>query len=127
MTAKQKLRRFRLTIKTLERCIPNLYEMVANNDISFSHIVRFAEDAVEGNRIHVHTTCTQICDMFEMWLSERAIEVRRCSVCGKLMRQGYVVLDAEYYCSDECLHTMYGANEYETLYKGDQAYYTEWY
>ena len=37
------------------------------------------------------------------WNTDRTC--RRCSVCGKLMREGYCVdMGAAYYCSDECLH-----------------------
>ena len=35
----------------------------------------------------------------------KGIDLRRCSVCGKLMREGYMFDNGEsYYCSDECLH-----------------------
>ena len=53
---------------------------------------------------------------------------RRCSVCGKLMREGYCVdMGAAYYCSDECLHTEYSDEEWaEECENNDQSYYTEW-
>ena len=38
------------------------------------------------------------------WDTDRTC--RRCSECGKLMREGYCVdMGAAYYCSDEWLHT----------------------
>src|SRR5574344_1423085 len=53
---------------------------------------------------------------------------RRCSVCGKLMREGYCVdMGTAYYCSDECLHTEYTDEEWtEECANNDQSYYTEW-
>ena len=53
--------------------------------------------------------------------------MRRCNVCGKEMASGYIVADGdEYYCSDECLHTVYTAEEYAELYESDVAFWTEW-
>jgi len=44
------------------------------------------------------------------WDTDRTC--RRCSICGKLMREGYCVdMGAAYYCSDECLHTEYSEEE----------------
>lgn len=53
---------------------------------------------------------------------------RRCSVCGKLMREGYCVdMGFAYFCSDECLHTEYTDEEWAEEYENnDQSYYTEW-
>jgi len=60
------------------------------------------------------------------WNSEN--ECRRCSVCGKLMMEGYCVdAGAAYYCSNECLHTEYTEAEWEEeCNSNDQSYYTEW-
>lgn len=54
---------------------------------------------------------------------------RRCSVCGKLMREGYCVSAGEaYYCSDECLSSEFTEEEWANQYEeDDQSYYTEWY
>lgn len=56
-------------------------------------------------------------------------ECRRCSVCGKLMREGYCVdMGFEYYCSDECLHQEFTDEEWEQeCEKNDQSYWTIWY
>jgi hypothetical protein len=51
---------------------------------------------------------------------------RKCDKCNKGMNEGYVLLDCEYYCSDECLHKEVTEQEYEELYENDDAYYTEW-
>ena len=50
------------------------------------------------------------------WDTDRTC--RRCSECGKLMREG---------CSDDCLHTEYTEEEWaEECENNDQSYYTEW-
>lgn len=53
---------------------------------------------------------------------------RRCSECGKLMREGYCFnMGAAYYCSDDCLHTDFTDWEWaEECKLNDQSYYTEW-
>lgn len=56
--------------------------------------------------------------------------VRRSSICGRLMREGYCSdMGASYYCSDECLLQDYSNMEkwYEECQSNDQSYYTEWY
>lgn len=52
---------------------------------------------------------------------------RKCSECGKLFQEGYIVDDGyQYYCSEKCLYENYSASEYDEMYKNDVAYYTEW-
>lgn len=60
------------------------------------------------------------------WNSDHAC--RRCSVCGKLMCEGYCSdMGAAYYCSDDCLHTEYTKEEWaEECESNEQSYYTEW-
>ena len=55
-------------------------------------------------------------------------EVRRCSVCGKYMQEGYCQGGGEaYYCSDECLHTEFTDEQWKEECENDeQSYYTEW-
>lgn len=54
---------------------------------------------------------------------------RRCSVCGKEMKEGYCIESGiAYYCSDECLLKDMTWEEYLELYDdghGD-SYYTQW-
>ena len=53
--------------------------------------------------------------------------VRTCTECGRIMIQGYCVGDGlEYYCNGECLHKHYTKDEYEEMYRDNDAYYTEW-
>lgn len=61
------------------------------------------------------------------WNSEKP--VRRCSICGRLMREGYCSdMGASYYCSNECLLQDYSNMDewYEECQSNDQSYYTEW-
>jgi len=55
--------------------------------------------------------------------------MRTCDACGKPMNEGYCVDNGgEYFCSEECLHTVYTAEEWETMYDdGDgDSYWTTW-
>ena len=56
--------------------------------------------------------------------------IRQCSVCGKLMCQGYVIESGDgYYCSDDCMQKDgMTREEFEELFNdgnGD-SYWTEW-
>lgn len=63
-------------------------------------------------------------------------QCRRCSVCGRLMTEGYYEeggLDyfgdpnGGYYCSDECLHEVYPEHVAAQMSQNDEIFYTEWY
>mgnify|MGYP000845751568 FL=1 len=60
------------------------------------------------------------------WNTSRAC--RRCSECGKLMREGYCAdMGVAYYCSKDCLHSDFTDEEWtEECESNDQSYYTEW-
>lgn len=52
---------------------------------------------------------------------------RTCDICHTEMVSGYVIEDGlEYYCSDDCLHSVYSEEEYDELCQEDRAYWTEW-
>ena len=52
---------------------------------------------------------------------------RICNTCGDEMFAGYVINDGEeYYCSDDCLHSVFSEEEYEEMCEEDCAYWTEW-
>lgn len=54
---------------------------------------------------------------------------RKCSHCGKLMTEGYVIDGGtEYYCSDRCLYKHYTHKEYDDMYGSGETdtYYTTW-
>jgi hypothetical protein len=56
---------------------------------------------------------------------------RCCTCCGEGMNEGYFV-DYDYYCSGDCLYTIYTKEEWTNLYEqseeqgGDYCYWTEW-
>lgn len=55
--------------------------------------------------------------------------LRRCDICGKPMKSGYVIGGGlEYYCSDKCLHKIYTEEEWNDLYDegNSDSYWTEW-
>ena len=60
------------------------------------------------------------------WNTDRAC--RRCSECGKLMREGYCAdMGVAYYCSKDCLHSDFTDEEWaEECESNDQSYFTEW-
>jgi hypothetical protein len=63
----------------------------------------------------------------EIMIDEHAESSRTCAACSKTMTKGYCIADgAEYYCSDECLHTEISKEEYDELFDMDCAYWTEW-
>lgn len=52
---------------------------------------------------------------------------RVCNVCGKSMREGYIIDEGtEYFCSDECLHKVYSESDFRDMFLDDIAYWTEW-
>jgi hypothetical protein len=56
---------------------------------------------------------------------------RKCDKCGQGMYEGYVAGN-EYYCSDNCLHTIYTPEEWTNMYEegedngGSDFYWTQW-
>lgn len=55
---------------------------------------------------------------------------RRCSRCGKLMRDGFCVdMGRNYYCSEACLQTQFPDDEnwWKECKDNPQSYYTTWY
>lgn len=68
------------------------------------------------------------CFLDYWWDSDKPC--RQCSVCGRLMREGYCLdMGKEYFCSDECLHTSFpNDNDWrEECECNPQSYYTTWY
>jgi hypothetical protein len=62
-------------------------------------------------------------------LIENIDDVRRCSVCGRLMQEGYCQDGGwKYYCSDECLHKDFTDEEWnEECDNNENSYWTQWY
>lgn len=69
----------------------------------------------------------------DMWNTTKPC--RRCSVCGRIMREGYFELDGldyfgqpggGYYCSDQCLHHVYSQTEYVQASNQGKISHKEW-
>ena len=55
------------------------------------------------------------------------INVIKCDVCGREMFSGFCVRDGEeYYCSEECLYTVYSEDEYLDMFLDDEVNFTQW-
>lgn len=54
-------------------------------------------------------------------------EKRQCDACLKEMNEGYCIDDGlEYYCCDECLHSVFTQEEYNQAYENGYGYWTQW-
>jgi hypothetical protein len=57
---------------------------------------------------------------------------RKCDKCGQGMNEGFCIYEGEeYYCSDECLHSVYSKSVWEGMYDAEDignspSYWTEW-
>jgi late competence protein required for DNA uptake (superfamily II DNA/RNA helicase) len=57
---------------------------------------------------------------------------RKCDKCGQGMNEGFCIYEGqEYYCSDECLHSVYSEQEWLEMYNaedngGSSSYWTQW-
>lgn len=52
----------------------------------------------------------------------------KCSDCGTIMDEGYVLYDGEaYYCSDSCLYEHFSEDDYEEAFQQAEACWMEWY
>lgn len=55
-------------------------------------------------------------------------EWRECDICNASMTEGYYVEQYdEYFCSDDCLHSVYSNEEYTEMFNNDDAYWTQWF
>lgn len=46
--------------------------------------------------------------------------------CGEVLESEYevFVVNGDYFCSKDCVHKQYTEDEYQALYKADEAYFT---
>jgi hypothetical protein len=57
---------------------------------------------------------------------------RKCDKCGQGMNEGFCIYEGEeYYCSDECLHSVYSKSVWEGMYDAEDignspSYWTQW-
>lgn len=87
---------------------------------------RFASSYVKYPEIY---DGNYIANSFVDFYHDTTKECRRCSVCGRLMQEGYCQDGGyRYYCSDDCLHTEYSDEEWnKECDNNDQSYWTQWY
>lgn len=69
-----------------------------------------------------------ITDSFLSFWWDTPYVCRRCSVCGRLMIEGYCYnMGDAYYCSNDCLNKDFTIEEWLTeCEENEQSYYTEW-
>jgi len=100
-----------------------------NNNVEISHYV------VNGNVFVLFEDAQSYCDNnnidYSMIVKTKLIEgtkyARKCDCCGSGMNEGYVIGDGErYYCSEECLNTLYTNEEWQEIYDNEDGYYSEW-
>lgn len=86
----------------------------------------FIEDYLKKNSVIIPN---KVADALVEYYWDTPNECRRCSVCGRLMQEGYCEDGGwRYYCSDECLHTKYSDEEWnEECDKNENSYWTQWY
>ena len=57
---------------------------------------------------------------------------RKCDKCGQGINEGFCIYEGqEYYCSDECLHSVYSEQEWSEMYNAEDigsssSYWTQW-
>ena len=70
---------------------------------------------------------------FCSYIKENGIKyARKCDKCGQGMNEGFCIYEGEeYYCSNECLHSVYSEQEWSEMYNaedngGSLSYWTQW-
>lgn len=87
---------------------------------------KFAKDYLKKNDKIIPN---KMADDFVEYYHGNPNECRRCSICGRLMQEGYCQ-DGGWrcYCSDDCLHHDFTDEEWnEECDNNDQSYWTQWY
>lgn len=93
---------------------------------STSELDIFIEDYLKKNNVIIPN---ELADALVEYYHDTANECRRCSICGRLMQEGYCQDGGyRYYCSDDCLHHDFTDEEWnEECDNNDQSYWTQWY
>lgn len=93
---------------------------------STSELDVFIEDYLKKNNVIIPN---KVADALVEYYYDKPNECRRCSICGRLMQEGYCQDGGyRYYCSDDCLHHDFTDEEWnEECDNNDQSYWTQWY
>lgn len=100
---------------TLESILSRLTEAVSGTEKELyteSELLQFAGFYLD--KWDENTSEDVIAESFVDYWWDTDRTCRRCSECGKLMREGYCVdMGVAYYCSDECLHSDFTDEEWK--------------
>lgn len=91
-----------------------------------AYLDHFASNYVRKTEIY---DGNHIANSFVEYSRGTSKECRRCSICGRLMQEGYCQDGGwRYYCSDDCLHHNFTDEEWNReCDNNDQSYWTQWY
>jgi hypothetical protein len=133
--------------KTYE--VTTTIEIVKNNDRYYAKVYRNFDDLWEENdeyecwidepdnlmteENHSEMEYDAIIETFCSYIKDNSIKhARKCDKCGQGMNEGYCIYEGEeYYCSDECLHSVYSKSVWEGMYDAEDignspSYWTQW-
>lgn len=114
---------------TKESILKRLSEEVSGSEKEFytdEELDKFAQ--FHTDKWDEETSGWVIAESFVDYFWDSDKPCRRCTVCGRLMREGYCRDGgSDYYCSDECLHSDFSFSDWEEECKNNnQSYWTEW-
>ena len=117
-----------LTKKTVIQLLSDAVHGTEKEFFTDAEIDAFAESFVNREGLE-EPDCRRIVDALIKYSDEKGKPCRRCSICGRLMREGYCQdMGYRYYCGTECLHKDFTDEEWlEECKNNDQSYYTEWF
>jgi hypothetical protein len=108
----------------LLRTYSTMFEIEANNQLEA--IKQFEE---LGDSIYTE-------EMVQCEVIEEVVKgdkyARKCDKCGQGMNEGFCIYEGEeYYCSDECLHSVYSKSVWEGMFDAEDignspSYWTQW-
>ena len=101
-------------------------DYTAGQIYSMDELNVFIEDYLKKNNVIVPN---KVADALVEYYHDTDNECRRCSICGRLMQEGYCQDGGwRYYCSDDCLHHDFTDEEWnKECDNNDQSYWTQWY
>lgn len=108
--------------------IEQVLEMLSKATKGTSKEILTEEEAADFAFRYINHNNTFSAEEIAEYCGEAFDNIRRCSVCGRLMQEGYCEDGGwRYYCSDECLHTKYSDAEWEEECENNEnSYWTTW-